>query len=76
MTESGKPETSIQAERHLRAACYALLSFALALLAYYVFGFGRLQAIGYCATAFVVLNLLNRRAMFSRAQRVPNQEER
>ena len=65
-SSEARPRAKVDLERHLRAVFYAFISFALALLGYFVFGLGRAQAIGYCAAAFVTLVLLNRHSMLGR----------
>lgn len=59
-------ETASERQRHGRAALYVCLSLALALLGNLLLGFDRAQTVGYAVTAYVLLNVLNYRAMFGR----------
>jgi|GEM_PF-6474887 len=74
--DAGRSQTAVDVERHLRAIFYALISLALSLFGYFFLGLGRTQAIGYAASAFLVLLLLNRRAMLGRVstEQRPTQE--
>ncbi len=53
--------------RHLRLVCYVAVSFLLAVVVFSVFGFTRLQAIAYCLSTYVLLNVLNYRKVLARS---------
>jgi hypothetical protein len=57
--------TLVQRERHMRAFWYAAISFALAVIAYLLLNFDQMQAFGYAVSCFVMLNVVNFRAMFA-----------
>ncbi|MBI2941179.1 MAG: hypothetical protein HYY04_12145 [Chloroflexi bacterium] len=60
-------QTIIDRQRHFRSIVYALTSFTLALAGYLWLGFDRAQTIGYGVAAFLLLHLLNFRAMYARS---------
>ena len=59
----------VERRRHVRALTYLLVSFSLALLGYAYLGFDQGQTFAYAVAAYVMLNLLNYRAMFVRTGR-------
>ena len=65
----------VERERHLRCLAYALASFGLASVGYLWLGFDRAHAIGYGACAYVLFNMLNRRAMFEKMD-APAQQQK
>ena len=52
--------------RHLRAAWFVVVSFTLAVAGYLWLDFDRQQTVGYCVSAYLLLNAVNFRTMFSR----------
>ena len=58
---------SAERQRHVRALIYLLVSLSLALLGNFYLGFDRGQTLAYAVTAYIMLNLLNFRAMFVRS---------
>ncbi|MBI2863271.1 MAG: hypothetical protein HYX94_01750 [Chloroflexi bacterium] len=56
----------IERDRHRRLVFYTALSFSLAMLAYFFLDLDRLKALAYGACAFVLLGLLNYRAILAR----------
>jgi hypothetical protein len=59
-------ESRLAKRRHLRLAWYLILSLVAAMVAYYRVGFDRQQAVAYAIAAYVVLVVLNFRAVLSR----------
>jgi len=59
--------TNVPRSRHQRLVCYVLVSFLLAIVVYSFFGFTRSQAIAYCLSTYVLLNLLNFRKVLARS---------
>lgn len=59
--------TDVPRRRHLRLVSYVLASFLLAVVVYSFFSFTRAQAIAYCLSTYVLLNLLNFRKVLARS---------
>jgi len=66
----------IERERHSRALWYAVVAFGLAACAYLFLGFDRTQTLGYAISCFVMLILVNCRAMFTRLPAEPAEKRR
>ncbi len=59
------PRNLVDRQRHVRMFWYASVALALAVSAYLFLGFDRVQTLGYAVACFVMLNLLNFRAMYT-----------
>lgn len=55
----------IERARHSRALWYVIVAFCVAVGASLFLGFDRTQTFGYAISCFVMLNLVNFRAMFT-----------
>lgn len=61
----GGERSPVERERHGRARWYVTVCFVLAVCAYEFLGFDRVQAVGYAVSCFVMLHLVNFRAMLA-----------
>ncbi len=66
--------SQISRERHVRSLWFLVLAAGLAIFAFLFLGFDRMQAAGYAVSCFVMLNLANSRAMYSRLPEIPDLE--